>query len=68
MNNIEQAISFARQEYTRQGLDALYQKDFEEALLPALYRPPKFTGQTRSVGAAIPRRICSQRSFGAGSC
>ena len=32
MNNIEQAISFARQEYTRQGLDALYQKDFEEAL------------------------------------
>ena len=36
MNNIEQAISFARQEYTRQGLDALYQKDFEEALLPAL--------------------------------
>ena len=35
MNNIEQAISFARQEYTRQGLDALYQKDFEEALLPA---------------------------------
>ena len=30
MNNIEQAISFARQEYTRQGLDALYQKDFEE--------------------------------------
>ena len=36
MNNIEQAISFARQEYTRQGLGALYQKDFEEALLPAL--------------------------------
>ena len=36
MNSIEQAISFARQEYTRQGLDALYQKDFEEALLPAL--------------------------------
>lgn len=36
MNNIEQAISFARQEYTRQGLDALYQKDFEEELLPAL--------------------------------
>ena len=36
MNNIEQAFSFARQEYTRQGLDALYQKDFEEALLPAL--------------------------------
>lgn len=36
MNNIEQAISFAQQEYTRQGLDALYQKDFEEALLPAL--------------------------------
>lgn len=36
MNNIEQAISFARQEYTRQGLDALYQKDFEEALLPTL--------------------------------
>ena len=35
MNSIEQAISFARQEYTRQGLDALYQKDFEEALLPA---------------------------------
>lgn len=36
MNNIEQAISFARQEYTRQGLGALYQKDFEEALLPCL--------------------------------
>ena len=36
MNSIEQAISFARQEYTRQGLGALYQKDFEEALLPAL--------------------------------
>ena len=36
MNNIEQAISFARQEYTCQGLGALYQKDFEEALLPAL--------------------------------
>ena len=36
MNNIEQAFSFARQEYTRQGLGALYQKDFEEALLPAL--------------------------------
>ena len=36
MNNIEQAISFARQEYTRQCLDALYQKDFEEALLPCL--------------------------------
>ena len=31
-------------------------------------RPPKFTGQTRSVGAAIPRRICSQRSFGVRSC
>ena len=36
MNNIEQAISFARQEYTRQGLEALYQEGFETALLPAL--------------------------------
>ena len=31
MNNIEQAISFARQEYTRQGLEALYQEGFEAA-------------------------------------
>ena len=68
MNNIEQAISFARQEYTRQGLDALYQKDFEEELLPALSQAAEITGQTRSVGAAIPRRICSQRSFGVRSC
>lgn len=36
MNNIEQAISFARQEYTRQGLEALYQEGFETALLPCL--------------------------------
>ena len=68
MNNIEQAISFARQEYTRQGLDALYQKEFRKRCFRHFLRPPKFTGQTRSVGAAIPRRICSQRSFGVRSC
>lgn len=36
MGESMRAVSFARQEYTRQGLDALYGASFDEVLLPEL--------------------------------